>query len=147
MTERSGSYTLGIVLVIVGGLMLMGQLGINIGWIIALVIAGYLVFKGWDLYKHSESSGKRGFGIFLIVVGLLWMTGLLHVILGLAIAAGVIYFGWKMVKDKKQVTVATDPPFYDEYRRETYREPMHKNGQHIDHLDEWEQEVKNRFKH
>ncbi|MFS8579014.1 MAG: hypothetical protein LOD88_03180 [Novibacillus thermophilus] len=145
MAERSGSYTLGIVLVIVGGLMLLGQLGINVGWIIALVIAGYLVYKGWGLYKHAESSGKRGLGICLIVVGLLWMTGLLPIIIGLVVAAVVMYFGWNLLKSKPQATVATEPPLYDDSRELRHRDPMGKSDRRTDHLDEWEREVKNRL--
>lgn len=125
--------------------MLMGQFGINLGWVIALVIAAYLVFKGWNMYRHAESSGKRGFGIFFIVIGLLWMTGLLHIIVGLAIAAAVIYLGWKMLKDNKQVVVATDPFYNDEHRQTTYNEPTQKGERKIDHLDQWEQEVKNNY--
>lgn len=138
--ERSGSYVLGIVLVIVGGLMLLGQLGINVGWIVALVIAGFLIFKGWSMYKNGESNGKRGFGIFLMVIGLLWMTGLLHIVLGLAIAAGIIYFGWKILKDKPHTPAATHPAF-SAYNQQGPRNEPNRHGREFDHLDEWEREV------
>lgn len=140
--KRSGSYALGIVLVIIGALMLLGQLGVNVGWIVALVIAGFLIFKGWSMYKHGESSGKRGFGIFLMVIGLLWMTGLLHVLLGLAIAAAIIYFGWKMLKDRRYTPMAADPVFDGgNHQQAPHTEPTPK-FQNFDHLDEWEREVK-----
>lgn len=138
--RRSSSFTLGIVLVIVGGLMLLGQLGINVGWLVALVIACFLVYKGWRMYNDSDNSSKRGFGIFLMVIGLLWLTGLLHIVLGLAIAAGIIYFGWKMLKDKPHTTAVTEPAFSVNYEEGEHNEPSIRRE--FDHLDEWERQVK-----
>lgn len=146
MALRSGSYTLGIVLILVGGLMLMGQFGINLGWVIALVIAFYLVYKGWNMYKHAESSGKRGIGIVLIAIGLLWMTGLLHVVVGLVIASAVIYLGWKMWKDTKQMVVVTDALYDGANRQDTFDETNEMRERRGDHLDQWEQEVINDFR-
>lgn len=135
----SGVSTLGIILVIVGACMLLGQFGVNIGWIIALSIAGYLVYKGWTMYQQGESSGKRGWGIGLMVIGFLWMSGLFHVILGIALAGVLIYYGWKMIKEKRPVTAATDPMFGEE---PTESDPSMRPYSQYDDLDAWEQSVR-----
>ncbi len=131
------SNKLGIVVMALGILMLLGFLGINIGWIIALVIPSFFVYQGWKLFTKHESKVKKGFGIALMIVGLLWLTGMLHVLIGLAIAACLIYYGMKMINKNKsfafspEVEVSTGEGFsYKDY----------------DYLDEWEKELNKNLK-
>lgn len=135
---KKSSNTVGIVVMAIGILLLLAFLGINIGWIIALLIPSYFIYKGWQLFASSESTAKKIFGVVLLVVGLLWLTGMLHVIIGLAIAALLIYYGLKMIKQHKSVAVE---PHFEVAVGETTKsaEHLYKN---YDYLDEWEKEIK-----
>ena len=138
---KKGSYKIGLIIMALGILMLLGFLGMNIGWIIGLIIPTYFVYKGWQLFTQRQSTGKKVFGIFLMIIGLLWLAGMLHVIIGLAIAALLIYYGMKMIKKNKSLSIAPDleaaigegfkaNPTMNEFSFKDY-----------DHLDEWEKEI------
>lgn len=120
-----------------GIVMLLGFLGINVGWIIALVIPSFFVYQGWKLFTKRESKVKKGFGITLMIVGLLWLTGMLHVLIGLAMAALLIYYGLKMINKNKGLAFPKD---VDMAMGEGYtaNEFSYKD---YDYLDEWEKEL------
>lgn len=125
-----------------GILMLLGFLGINVGWIIALLIPTFFVYQGWKLFTKRESKVKKVFGVALMIVGLIWLTGMLHVLIGLAIAALLIYYGMKMINKNKSYTLSPDrdmaamgegftvTPSATEFSYKNY-----------DYLDEWEKEL------
>ncbi|MEC1771643.1 hypothetical protein [Schinkia azotoformans] len=144
--KKKGSYKLGIAVMAIGILMLLGFLGINIGWIIALVIPSYFVYQGWKLFTTRDSKCTKGFGIALMIVGLLWLTGMLHVLIGLAIAALLIYYGMKIIQNNKVLSIAPEieaamgessntSPFANEFSNKDF-----------DYLDEWEKELNNNQK-
>lgn len=122
-----------------GILMLLGFLGINVGWIIALIIPAFFVYQGWKLFTKRESKIKKGFGIALMIVGLLWLTGMLHVLIGLALAALLIYYGMKMINKNKSYAFSPDVDMAMGERYSTSaNEFSYKN---YDYLDEWEKEL------
>lgn len=139
--KKKGSYKAGIAVMAIGILMLLGFLGINIGWIIALLIATYFVYQGWKLFTKSESSVKKGFGIALIIIGLLMLTGMLHVLIGLAIAALLIYYGMKLINKNKEITL------HPEVEAAMGESGCNQSFSHdfsykdYDFLDEWENEM------
>lgn len=124
-----------------GILMLLGFLGIHMGWLIALIIPSFFVYQGWKLFTKREGKVKKGFGIALMIVGLIWLTGMLHVLIGLAIAALLIYYGMKMINKNKSYTFSPEvdlalgesiitTPSANEFSYKDY-----------DYLDEWEKEL------
>lgn len=141
--RRSRSYVVGVILVTIGGMMLLGQLGFSVGWIIPFAIAGFMIVKGWQLYRRSESGVKQALGVVLLVLGLLWMVGLLPVVISLAAAGFLMYFGWKMIKEKKLVPSVNSETFVETYGEPFTTEAVDSNRA-FDHLDEWEREMKNR---
>ncbi|WP_017755521.1 MFS transporter [Calidifontibacillus oryziterrae] len=139
--NKKGTYMLGIVIMAFGIVLFLGQLGINIRWIIGLAIASYFVYKGWGLFVEIENSiFKKGFGICLLLVGVLWLTALIPVILGILVAGLLIYYGIKLVKNHQTYKAAPEMVAMGE---EVNRNPF--AGDHsfnpYDELDEWENQI------
>ncbi|WP_051331036.1 LiaF transmembrane domain-containing protein [Aneurinibacillus terranovensis] len=142
MWKRKGSGTFGMVLVVIGALMLLGMVGIHIGWLIALIIPCFIINRGWRMFHKSESGFKRGIGGLLIIFGLLWLTGMLHVIIGLAIAAFMVYAGWKMIKGQRYSgMVASVEGLAHNHFAGQADHPVTGQGP-VDELDEWEERTK-----
>jgi lia operon protein LiaI len=124
-----------------GILMLLGFLGINVGWIIALVIPSFFVYQGWKLFTKRESKVKKGFGIALMIVGLIWLTGMLHVLIGLAIAAFLIYYGMKMINKNKSFAFSPEVEVSMGEGFAATSSATEFSYKDYDYLDEWEKEL------
>ncbi|WP_054949074.1 hypothetical protein [Numidum massiliense] len=161
--KHSGSYAFGVILVILGAMMLLGQFGIGIGSLLMFAIALFLIVKGWGMLNSSGGGARRMLGIFLIVFGVLWMTGLLPFLFGLAIAVLLIYYGWGKIKGSaKDVAPASahssyagdsgmfghngDGEAYDRhwYAGNDYGQPRRGHRPAGDDLDDWERDVRRR---
>lgn len=128
--------SLGYLLLILGLVMLLGMLGINVGWIIGIIIPSYFIYKGWKVYSNNESGFKKFFGAVLITVGLLWLLGMLHFIVGIVISTFLIYFGYQMIKRQK----ALIPEMADDQL--IMSSSNFTSSYSFDDLDEWEKKLK-----
>lgn len=90
----SGKTLLGILLVGFGVCAFFGAFGIHLGGLIGLVIGIALAYYGVKRLKD----GHKGVGVISLIIGLMILTGSLPFLIGLALAAACIYFGWKMIK-------------------------------------------------
>lgn len=138
--NKKGTYMLGIFIMVFGIVLLFGQLGINIGWIIGLIIPIYFIYKGWQLFTGGNSTFKKGLGVILMAVGALWLTGMLPVILGLVIAAFLIYYGVKMIKNHKTLVVAPEIAMGEQVSNQSFSKSESQYSNY-DQLDEWEKEL------
>ncbi|MBO8171565.1 MAG: hypothetical protein H0Z33_06735 [Bacillaceae bacterium] len=102
----TGKTLIGLVMLIIGAAVFLNAVGIHAGNLIGLLIAIALIFYGFKLFKHSESSLKRGLGVVLLVFGALSLAGAAHLFFGILLAAVIIYFGWNMLKQEKADSTA-----------------------------------------
>lgn len=92
--KMNGKTIIGIILILFGLSLFFG--GGSFGGLISIAISAALLYYG----AKRWSGGHKISGIILILFGICFLTGSLPFILGLALAAGLIYFGWKMIKDE-----------------------------------------------
>ncbi|HJV44979.1 MAG TPA: hypothetical protein VJ824_04545 [Bacillota bacterium] len=141
MTDyKRSSSKWGIVLVIVGCLLLFGQLGIHLGWILGFIIPVILVKKGWKWLNLSQSGFRRFVGAAFLGVGAIWLIGMLPILIGLALSMSIIYFGWRMIRNKRACPVMESEAYY---RSDSSYSPFH-TYKPMDGLDEWEKNLHNR---
>jgi predicted membrane protein len=95
----NGKSVLGALIVIAGSLMVMKIIGINLGWIISLLMPFILIGLGVVGVKND----KKVIGGILIVVGAFMLIGKLAGIIALLLAIGIILWGVSMFKRRKHV--------------------------------------------
>jgi predicted membrane protein len=95
----NGKSVLGALIVIAGSLMVMKIIGINLGWIISLLMPFILIGLGVVGVKND----KKVIGGILIVVGAFMLIGKLAGIIALLLAIGTILWGVSMFKRRKHV--------------------------------------------
>lgn len=134
MGERSGKVLLGIILLLVGGLMFLDQFGIHLGDLLGILLPAAILVYGARKVLQAESSGKRVWGIFLFLFGLLALFGKLHLLFGSFLAIAVIYLGYRLIRRKP---VAADPVPTDLERH--WAQAVLKQD---DWLDRWERQVR-----
>lgn len=129
MSERSGKVLLGLVLLIVGGLVLLDQLGIRSSHIIGLLIPGAITIYGAS--KIIRSSGSRFWGVLIFLFGFLMLIGKLGLLFHSILAVGVIWLGFKLLRQKE---TAKEAPA--EWERQWAKKVLKE-----DTLDSWERSV------
>lgn len=130
MSERSGKVLLGLVLLLIGGLVLLDQVGIDIGDLIGFIIPGFIMLYGAK--KIMGQSGSRFWGVLLFLFGFLMLIGKLHLLFHALLAIGVIYLGYRLLRPGHQPKEA--PPTWErEWAQKVLKE---------DTLDSWEKQVK-----
>jgi len=90
----NGKSALGAFLVVVGGLMVMKFIGINLGWIIGLLMPFILIGLGVVGVKNNSKT----IGYVLIVVGAFMLLPKIAGFLTLLVAIGVILWGISMFR-------------------------------------------------
>ena len=95
----NGKSALGALLVIAGSLMVMKFIGINLGWIISLLMPFILIGLGVVGVKNNS----KVIGGILIVVGAFMLLGKLAGIITLLLAVGIILWGVSMFKHRKHI--------------------------------------------
>lgn len=101
MSERSGKFLLGLVLLLIGGLVLLDQIGIDFGDVLGWVIPGLIMIYG--ARKVLGHGGSRFWGVLIFTFGLLMLIGKLHLLFHGLLAIGLIYLGYSLLRHK-------DPP-------------------------------------
>jgi lia operon protein LiaI len=92
--SMNGKSGFAIVLIALGALLLIGNLGFGLGYLlsylfpIALIILGYIGIK----------NGKKVLGWVLLIIGALSLIGKFGSILGFIVAIGIIMYGVSLLK-------------------------------------------------
>ncbi|GED67718.1 hypothetical protein BRE01_14200 [Brevibacillus reuszeri] len=132
MSERSGKILLGLVLLLIGGLVLLDQLGIDSGDLIGVLIPSVIMLYG--ARKVMSSSGSRFWGVIVFLFGLLMLFGKLHLLFHSILAIGVIYLGYRLLRPRPEQKEA--PPAWErQWAQGILKE---------DKLDDWERNVNRR---
>lgn len=129
MGERSGKFLLGLVLLLIGGLVLLDQFGIDSGDIVGLLIPGVLMLYG--ARKILGYGGSRIWGVLVFLFGLLMLIGKLHLLFHSILAIGVIYLGYRLIRQKP-----TPPERPSEWESQWAKRVLKE-----DDLDLWERAV------
>lgn len=129
MGERSGKILLGLVLLLIGGLVLLDQVGIDSGDVIGLLIPAVIMIYG--ARKIMGSSGSRFWGILIFLFGFLMLIGKLHLLFTSLLAVGVIYLGYRLIRSK-DVSKEAPPEWERQWARRVLKEES---------LDQWESRV------
>ncbi|MBB3114700.1 putative membrane protein [Paenibacillus phyllosphaerae] len=95
----NGKSALGAVLVALGGLMVLKFLGINLGWIISLLMPFILIGLGFVGLKNNS----KIIGSVLVAVGAIMLLPHLFGIVSLLLAIGLIVWGVSMFRNKRHV--------------------------------------------
>ncbi|MED4782679.1 LiaF transmembrane domain-containing protein [Brevibacillus choshinensis] len=98
MSERSGKFLLGLVLLLIGGLVLLDQLGIDSGDILRILVPGVIMLYG--ARKVMGQGGSRFWGVLIFLFGLLMLVGKLHLLFHSILAIGIIYLGYCLIRPK-----------------------------------------------
>lgn len=130
MGERSGKILLGLVLLLIGGLVLLDQIGIDSGDVIGLLIPAVIMIYG--ARKIMGSSGSRFWGILIFMFGFLMLIGKLHLLFTSLLAVGVIYLGYRLIRSKDDVSKEAPPEWERQWARRVLKEET---------LDQWESRV------
>jgi len=126
MGERSGKFLLGLVLLLIGGMVLLDQIGIDGGKMIGVLISGVLMFYG--ARKILGASGSRFWGVLVFLFGFLMLIGKLNLLFTSLLAIGIIYLGYRLIR--RENTEKEAPP---EWERQWARKVLQE-----DSLDRWE---------
>lgn len=130
MGERSGKLLLGLVLLFLGGLVLLDQIGIDIGDVIEWLIPAVLIIYG--ARKMMGRSGSRFWGVLIFLFGFLMLIGKLHLLFTSLLAIGVIYLGYRLIRSKDDVAKEAPPEWERQWARRVLKEES---------LDQWEGRV------
>ncbi|PWA12174.1 hypothetical protein DCC39_06995 [Pueribacillus theae] len=96
---------IGLALLALGGVIFLNVLGFQGGWFIRTLLAIFIVGYAFKKIKQAESSTQKGFGIAVLLFGILMFFGAVHIIFGLLFGLVFIYFGLKMMgKNSKRAT-------------------------------------------
>lgn len=88
-----------VLLIVVGALIILGKLGLALGSLMSFIIPVALGILGYISIKN----GSKFFGWLLLVIGLICLLGKLSGIIGILIAAGLIYYGITLLKKRSKI--------------------------------------------
>ncbi|CAJ1004016.1 MULTISPECIES: hypothetical protein [Bacillales] len=134
MSERSGKVLLGLILLLIGGLVILDQLGIDSSELLRVLIPGLIMLYG--ARKMMSSSGSRFTGGLILLIGFLMLIGKLHVLFHAVLAIGVMYLGFRLLR-QRDVPDQTVPTVGE-------RQWAQRVLQDDDVLDRWEKSVTRR---
>ena len=89
---------LAVLLIAVGALIILDKVGFGLGSLMSFIIPVALVVLGYISIKN----GSKFFGWLLLVIGLICLIGKLSGIIGILIAAGLIYYGVTLLKNRSK---------------------------------------------
>ncbi len=97
----TGKSVIGFFLILFGISLFFG--GGQIGGLIAGAIGAVLLCYGIKKWKE----GRQIASVLLVIIGIMFLGGALPFLIGIALAAVMIYFGWTMIKQggKKEENV------------------------------------------
>ncbi|KAA6450610.1 protein liaI [Bacillus swezeyi] len=93
----NGKSVIGFFLILFGISLFFG--GGHFGGLITGAIGAVLIYYGIKKWKE----GRQFAAVILAIIGIMFLGGSLPFLIGIALAAAMVYFGWKMMKqDGKQ---------------------------------------------
>ncbi|UOE95506.1 hypothetical protein [Alkalihalobacillus sp. LMS39] len=129
----TGKVVFGAILIVIGANLFLSTLGIHLGGVIGLLIAGLFILWGFSKRKHAKTNGSKIMGTIILIFGILLLIGKAHMIGGILIAAVIIYFGYSLVREDKGIqnqkiakeevmepsfeSMATDDAFEHEWKK------------------------------
>jgi lia operon protein LiaI len=135
MSERSGKVLLGLILLIVGAMLILDILGIDTGDLLGLLIPGAIMLYGAKRLLQAGSAGKKGWGAFVFVFGLLMLIGKLELLFSCLLAITVMVIGYRLLR-RRPSPAARMPDIGERH----WAHSMLKD----DVLDRWEKEWQTR---
>lgn len=106
MGERSGKILLGLVLLIVGFMLVLDQLGIHVGTIMRVFIPGLLMVYGAKRIISTGPVKSKGWGVFIFLFGLLMLIGKLNLLFSSLVAIAILYAGFRLLSHRHQPSEA-----------------------------------------
>ncbi|MBA4494146.1 hypothetical protein ACFO25_10635 [Paenactinomyces guangxiensis] len=91
---KNGKKLAGVLLLIVGAGIFLGDFG---GVIAFLIVAG-LTYYGVKKLKASKTQGQKVFAVIVLGIAALMLLHLLPLMLGILIGGACLYYGWKLFK-------------------------------------------------
>ncbi|WP_077735549.1 MnhB domain-containing protein [Bacillus sonorensis] len=88
----NGKSIIGFFLILFGISLFFG--GGHIGGLITGVIGVLLIYLGLKKWKED----RRFAAVILAIIGIMFLGGSLPFLIGIALAAAMVYFGWNMMK-------------------------------------------------
>lgn len=89
--------TLAIVLIVLGGFFLLGNLGFLLGGLIGYLVPIALIALGY----YGLKAGNKLFGWAFIIIGAFSLVGKFSWLIGILIAVGLILWGLSLITGKK----------------------------------------------
>jgi lia operon protein LiaI len=130
MSERSGKVLLGLVLLLVGTLVILDQLGIDGGDLFGILIPAVIMIYGAK--KVVRGSGSKFWGVLVFLFGLLMLIGKLDLLFTNLLAIAIIYLGYRLIR-RRDIPTQPAPSALEQYwARQILKE---------DTLDRWEHEL------
>lgn len=130
----SGKQICGILLCIIGGTVLLGLIGVQIGGLFSLMIGGVLVYYG--LKKWQEE--RRLVAGFLLIIGAIFLLSSIPIVLSIIVGGLLTYAGYRMVRSN--ASGSTDSGSYFAGKNKNISRPGRSLGDPFD--EEWEQLMK-----
>jgi lia operon protein LiaI len=135
MSERSGKVLLGMILLVVGALLLLDLLGIDTGDLVEILIPGAIMLYGGKRLIQADSTGKRAWGAFVFVFGLLMLIDKLDLLFSCLLAITAIYVGFRLMR-RRQAPCHHVPDIIERHWANSVLKE--------DNLDRWERELRAR---
>ncbi|RKN65489.1 LiaF transmembrane domain-containing protein [Paenibacillus ginsengarvi] len=98
--KLNGKSGLAILLIGCGALILLGKIGLGLGFLMSYLFPIALLGLGY----YGIRNGSKFFGWVIFVVGLIALLGKFSTLFAIIFAVGLIYFGFTILK-KKQSTM------------------------------------------
>jgi lia operon protein LiaI len=92
--SMNGKSGFAIVLIALGGLLLIGNLGFGLGYLLSYVFPIVLIILGYIGIKN----GRKVLGWVLLIIGGMSLIGKFGSILGFIVAIGIIMYGVSLLK-------------------------------------------------
>ncbi len=93
--RMNGKSGFAIVLIVLGALLLISNIGFGLGFLLGYLIPIVLMILGYIGIKN----GRKFIGWVLLIIGGLSLIGKFGSILGFVVAAGIIVYGFSLLKN------------------------------------------------
>jgi lia operon protein LiaI len=92
--RMNGKSGFAFVLIALGALLLIGNIGFGLGYLLSYLIPIALIILGYIGIKN----GKKFIGWVILIIGAMSLIGKFGSILGFVVAAGIIMYGISLLK-------------------------------------------------
>jgi len=96
--RMNGKTGFAMLLIAFGVLLLLGKVGLGLGWLMSYIVPIVMIGLGYIGIKN----GSKFFGWVIFIIGLIALVGKFAGLIGFLIAAGFIVYGVSLLKKDKQ---------------------------------------------